>query len=919
MTVANLGFKIDSSPASSAALDLDKLTAAASRTQMAADKLEAEVASLGASLGKSGQGARGAQAPVDALGRSFGTQDDHVRSFRMEIERLTLKYQPLAQATRAYETSVGEINRAHQLGVINAQQMQRALEGERQAFERLRSSANGASQAVTAANQNRGGAQGFNAANAGYQFQDIAVTAAMGMNPLMIGLQQGTQLASVVSSMEKPVAGLATAFASLLSPVSLITIGLTAGTAALVQYFMSGSEGSDGMSDDLREQIDLIAKVAERWGDATPRLKEYADEAVRMAEANERLAAGNALAASEFEKVEDVLGTINAEYTAAIRSLRGYGEDAAPIIRGLTTSFTELQTKILEGKATTDDLTAVQNAMAAALEGGATPAVQKLLEVFTDLVPKIQAATDAAAEFRKEGSGSIWPELGTLPGLFSDGGRMFSPNDFIPRNAPVPSRRPLIELEGDGSRPGAPTIINSDGRLTAVPVPGQRPNYFERESDLDFGSSKANKNTYWGRDVLQEEMRRLEMGTLFKGFFTDFGQSLRDNSGNLGKALMEGLSNSVMNAASAAWEKVANMAANYMLNALMGPPSAGLMNKSIGFTGANTTLGAVLGAGAGVPANNNVAGGFSGLSVGSVTRAPLGDISSYAEAIKSIESRGSGGYSALGPVTRNGDRAYGAYQVMGNNIGPWSKEALGQSISAQEFLKNPGLQDKIFESKFGGYVDKYGPSGAAQAWFGGPGSVGKGGGASDMLGTTGSAYVDKFNDALGSATDNLGGFGSGLGKVAETFSTSAFPAAPAAVGGGGGGGGIFSWLGGLFGGGGGKPSLAKYLPLTGLFADGTNYAPGGMAVVGERGPELVNLPGGSQVFDTNRSARMVGVNEGRGNQRPQLNVVVQGGSGDDHVRELARQGAQEAIFQYNQNQTRGGVLDTQQKATARKG
>lgn len=35
--------------------------------------------------------------------------------------------------------------------------------------------------------------------------------------------------------------------------------------------------------------------------------------------------------------------------------------------------------------------------------------------------------------------------------------------------------------------------------------------------------------------------------------------------------------------------------------------------------------------------------------------------------------------------------------------------------------------------------------------------------------------------------------------------------------------------------------------ITGGFATGTNYAPGGMAMVGERGPELVNLPRGSTV------------------------------------------------------------------------
>jgi hypothetical protein len=36
--------------------------------------------------------------------------------------------------------------------------------------------------------------------------------------------------------------------------------------------------------------------------------------------------------------------------------------------------------------------------------------------------------------------------------------------------------------------------------------------------------------------------------------------------------------------------------------------------------------------------------------------------------------------------------------------------------------------------------------------------------------------------------------------------------------------------------------------LSGMFAEGTNYAPGGMAIVGEKGPELVNLPRGSQVI-----------------------------------------------------------------------
>jgi hypothetical protein len=49
----------------------------------------------------------------------------------------------------------------------------------------------------------------------------------------------------------------------------------------------------------------------------------------------------------------------------------------------------------------------------------------------------------------------------------------------------------------------------------------------------------------------------------------------------------------------------------------------------------------------------------------------------YADAIASIESAGSGDYSAIGPDTGKG-RAYGRYQVMDFNIGPWTEKHLGR-------------------------------------------------------------------------------------------------------------------------------------------------------------------------------------------------------------------------------------------------
>lgn len=121
---------------------------------------------------------------------------------------------------------------------------------------------------------------------------------------------------------------------------------------------------------------------------------------------------------------------------------------------------------------------------------------------------------------------------------------------------------------------------------------------------------------------------------------------------------------------------------------------------------------------------------------------------SYRDAIAGIESAGSGDYSAVGPTHPKMGRALGRYQIMESNIGPWSQETLGRAVTPEEFMADPKLQDAIFDKKFGTYVQQYGPQGAAQAWFAGPGGVGKLD-RKDSLGTSVGAYGDKFINALG--------------------------------------------------------------------------------------------------------------------------------------------------------------------------
>ena len=139
----------------------------------------------------------------------------------------------------------------------------------------------------------------------------------------------------------------------------------------------------------------------------------------------------------------------------------------------------------------------------------------------------------------------------------------------------------------------------------------------------------------------------------------------------------------------------------------------------------------------------SIMGGSSG------SRQPsLGDLGGAANAIAGIESGGR--YDALGPVTRTGDRAYGKYQVMGSNIPVWTEKYLGRRMTPEEFLASPEAQEAVFKGEFGRLAAKYGPEGAARAWFAGEGGMNDPN-RRDILGTSVADYSRKFTSALGDA------------------------------------------------------------------------------------------------------------------------------------------------------------------------
>jgi hypothetical protein len=123
----------------------------------------------------------------------------------------------------------------------------------------------------------------------------------------------------------------------------------------------------------------------------------------------------------------------------------------------------------------------------------------------------------------------------------------------------------------------------------------------------------------------------------------------------------------------------------------------------------------------------------------------------YRDAISSIESAGSGGYDAIGPLTKHGDRPYGRYGVMGANIPQWTNQILGTQMTPNQFLADHGAQDAVFNSQFGSYLKSTGsPQDAASMWFTGlPLAQGM---ARHDNNITDATYVNKFQHALNGDT-----------------------------------------------------------------------------------------------------------------------------------------------------------------------
>jgi hypothetical protein len=1051
VTVANLGFAIDSSDAAGAAADLDKLTSSAAKAEQAAGKtgaagtrmsqafgnLSPSLDKIVASLGRLETTTLSIDKRLEAMSRSAGKATAANKNLDASVVETSAAYKQL-------EASLSAVQAAQRKGDISLQQSVAMIDKQRQAIAKLNAelkllhSNPGNNPGNTPGGGNRPPGQrpppannndGGRRQNLGYQAFDIGQGLTSGMPLGMIAAQQLPQVAQLyagqggVKSFLGDVASLAT---GAVSAVGALPLAIGAVGAAALIYDMTVASSAVKAEKALKrheESLERIKGLFDGAGTASEQYGRRVQGSIDFTARSDRRGLEEALAAQTVSAGKQLQNAAPRASGAALTNLYG------PYLDTVQHFIAQAQEGKGDVKAFNDEVLRIAN------ENPADAKLQKIAQKLVDTTKAaldtaqaikdlndevarttmLTARTDAAAAAAKYQAGNVESlfYMRKQQGAALSGIGARSPAQIAAAARARAEAEPVngnespevrqyrieaaaalalaqaeqqvsdakrdramnlektvkdqqIEIDLIGKTGGAAVALRKEYELTSqlrldaarqglevdqreLDLIKQRSEELgkltdqynqsrfifdinQQDSDARLSSRERTIATTLRQYGLPEDQNGQNAGLIgkqydweqakqtAKGFGDAFSSELISGSHNIGKSFLKGFEAAISNSATKMWEKFFDSAANMFADWVTGSKGG-----SSGVGGLATVGSAIFGG----AANDNKT--FAA-PVGAVTRAPLGDIASYAASIRKIESGSlEGNYGALGPVTRNGDRAYGAYQVMGNNIGPWSKEALGKSMTASEFLTDKGAQDAIFNHKFGGYAEKYGGQGAAQAWFGGPGSVGKGGMGTDILGTSGNAYVEKFTtnigkmgDVAGATTEGLGKLGGGLSKIGEGLSTSFFPAAPAA---GAGGGGIGSWFSSLFGGGGlSAATIAKYTPLTGLFANGTDYAPGGMAMVGERGPELVNLPQGSGVMSNHKlmSALAANNNGGQGGGVQGIRVFFDNNGNLDAKlesvsRKNARQASGQAIGQYSKQQTRGGFGDTQSVYASDKG
>ena len=315
--IARLGIEVDARQATAAADALNRLTATGGRAEAQTQKTSAAfrqtsgtLAGLSASTAGASQRAAVASASLESLrlatakaGKRAAVASASLESFRLATAKAGQRADSTAASLESLRLATARAGKRAAVASASLESLRLATAsaGERaQAasifMDKFAASTANAGAKSQAAGAGLGGAgtaatkagtqfkgAASHTANLAAQFNDIGVQLAAGQSPLILAVQQGTQINQVLAQMGQrggALKSLRAAFASIVSPVSLLTIGLIAGGAALAQWgirALSAGRETRTMADIIDDAGDSFSAYQSAVDDATSSMEDLED------------------------------------------------------------------------------------------------------------------------------------------------------------------------------------------------------------------------------------------------------------------------------------------------------------------------------------------------------------------------------------------------------------------------------------------------------------------------------------------------------------------------------------------------------------------------------------------------------------------------------------------------------------------
>lgn len=268
--------------------------------------------------------------------------------------------------------------------------------------------------------------------NLTFQLNDIAQGLLTGQSPFRIMAQQGSQVTQALESAgggAAAIKALGGAFTNMINPVSLATFAIIGLGGAAIQYFAEMLSGGQDSEKTLKEQAELIGKVADKWGDALPALKAYNDEKKKLQDQADLKGAVDAAVSGEYADLRKTIKDINVDLVELISKLQAAGTSDGDVVK-LQQAFGILFDDVKKGDASVAHLRDVQGSLTELYNNSHIPAAKEMADAIGKLADEFERAAIAGQKLKADAAIQDFfsrSSLGGLTPLTSDGGNFLNP------------------------------------------------------------------------------------------------------------------------------------------------------------------------------------------------------------------------------------------------------------------------------------------------------------------------------------------------------------------------------------------------------------------------------------------------------------------------------------------------------------